>query len=296
MKFQLNYKLTVSATTGVKLSDTANHPFAAVIVTPPLTLQFDVKRSTAATCNNATFTITNLGEETRNRIYQDQFDVTAYKFVILEVGYGDDLSMVFSGQIRHAHSSRRGTEWITTIDAWDNFGAINGTTNKTLPAGVDFSTIFNQVSSDMPELNDPIISGALTSRIVSRRGVSLMGNSWLIAKRWKPVDHQLFIDNNTMHLMHWDEYVSVGIPVISSGMGLLETPRRDTALIHVKLLLEPRLIMAQAIALESADPRYNSQYKIVGIHHSGTISETVGGGCTTELDLFLGTGLLRSIV
>ena len=287
MKLGRNYKLTVGL---------ANKPLdnSAVIITPPLTMTFDVKRNVSSAVNEGTFTITNLHEHTRKLIYQDWQNLQAFRFLILEAGYGDHLSTIFVGQIRTAFSSRRGTEWITEITAWDcGHSMANGFTNTTVPSGSTMPQLFTQLFNDMPYTDSPTISGGLTGSY--KRGVTLYGNSWGLAKKMCPPNYNLFIDKNAPFLIAFEEYVPGGIPVISSEMGLLATPQREETNLEVKILFEPGIIMAQAVALQSSETIYNSQYKVVGVHHQGTISAAVCGECTTTLSLWLGAIILKKV-
>jgi hypothetical protein len=246
-----------------------------------------------ARMNTGTFTIYNLAEQTRKQIYQDRYNLNTYKYVILEAGYGENMSQIFVGQIRQAYSMRVGTEWQTTIEAWDGgFGVANGSTSISFPKGAGQAQVFKQLFANMPYTDTPVISGGLTGSY-THRGISFMGNSWTIAKYLTPSGYHLYIDNNHPQIISYTEYVEGGIPQISSDMGLLETPRREDANLEVKILFEPRLIIGQAVSLNSEVGIYNNQYKVVGINHSGTISEAASSDCATELNLWLGARLLQ---
>lgn len=282
IRFGRNYKLTIG------LSTTESN---AIIVTPPLTLRFDVNRNTMASANTATFTIINLAEKTRRLIYQDRYDTTTYRQIILEAGYGNNLATIFKGQIRQAYSKRAGTEWETTVDCWDAYGMINGFSSITYAANVDIKQMINKCCSDMPYTETPIISTTLEKKY--NRGIVLFGNSWKLTKTLLPLYYQMYIDNNKPIVTKFQEYLYTDIPVLNSDMGLLETPRRNDASLEVKILFYPTVSVGQAIALKSLETIYNSQYKIMGIHHQGVISEAVGGECSTTLSLWLGTQLLK---
>lgn len=287
MKYGRNYKLTIGlASTGIDSS--------AIIITPPLTLTFDVRRGVSCSVQEGTFTIYNLHEHTRKLVYQDRQNLGVFKFIILEAGYGNNLSTIFTGQIRQAFSIRRGVDWVTEITAWDaGTSMANGVTNKTLPAGATKAQVFNQLFSDIPYVASPVITGGLIGTY--SRGIVMYGNSWGIAKRLCPPQYNLFIDNNTPFLISYDEYIEGGIPIINSEMGLLETPRREDANLEVKIIFEPRIIIGQAVELQSLETVFNSQYKVVGIHHQGTISDAVCGECTTLLSLWVGAVVLRKV-
>jgi len=60
------------------------------------------------------------------------------------------------------------------------------------------------------------------------------------------------------------------------------------------ILFEPRLQIGQVVELNSNFfKKLNGQYKIIGIRHSGTISDAVAGRCKTTVELCLGNRVLN---
>lgn len=92
-----------------------------VIVEYPITCKFTVTRGVLSDSNKATIHLYNLALSTRNKIFQDQFtlDKTKWKYVHLEAGYNDNLSLIFKGRILQAYSFKSGgqTDVITEIQA-----------------------------------------------------------------------------------------------------------------------------------------------------------------------------------
>jgi len=73
-------------------------------------------------------------------------------------------------------------------------------------------------------------------------------------------------------------------------------PRRQNTYIQVDIIFEPRIQVGQIVEIVSQiDPRFNGQWKVQGIKHSGTISGAVGGDCKTTLQLFYGTAPLGGL-
>ena len=263
----------------------------SVVIKPPLTMAFNVQRSTLATANTASITITNLGELTRRKIFHDFndiHDISKYRGVILKAGYGNNIAEIFNGNIHHAWSVRQGTEWLTQIDAFDGgWDILNGFVNETLPTGWDIrNTIKNVINKNFKYVTAGSLS-LLTNN--STRGVVLHGNAWDNIQKLNP-DGLNFIDMLKAHCLKLGEYIPYTGQIyrITSAQGLLDTPRRAEANLQLRMLFEPRIHVGSIVQVESLETVNNGQYQVVGVTHQGTISEAVCGECTTTLNLYLG--------
>ena len=76
------------------------------IVEWPITCKFTVTRGTFSQSNSATIQLYNLAPSTRNQIFQDQLnlDKSKWKYVHLEAGWGNTVSLIFRGRIMQAYS------------------------------------------------------------------------------------------------------------------------------------------------------------------------------------------------
>jgi hypothetical protein len=284
LKFGRIYELTIEIDEKTKES---------VIIRNPITMQMNVTRNTLASANTANITIFNLAEKTRKRIYHDRIDTLTYRRIVLKAGYEGNSPIIFRGQLRMAYSSRQGTEWVTKIEAFDGGDAIiNGFTSRTIPANVQTKDVLSKLISDMPHVNGSVI-GDFTN--TTSRGMALMGNSWNIAGTLIGDEGHNFIDNEKVIIKKFDECIAGDITVINSATGLLETPQRQDERLDIKMLFEPRIVIGQIIELQCLETIFNGQYEVIGFQHTGIISESQGGACTTTMNLWLGTKLLRVI-
>jgi hypothetical protein len=281
-KFNRNYKILIQTNQG-----------NSVEIEYPITITFNITRSTLASANTANFVIYNLGPQTRRLIYQDRLDVATMRGITFTAGYGDDLSVAFSGEIRQAYSNRTGTDWHTEIEAFDGANAImNGFSSITRPAGEPKSNIIRTLISDLTGVNGSVVGDFSDT---TTRGTAIMGNTWSVINSMIGKEGQAFIDNGKAIVKKHNEYIAGELSVVNADTGLLETPRRQDARLDVKVLFEPKITVGQVITLQSIEPVYNGQYEVVGFNHSGTISGAIGGSCVTTLYLWLGDKLLTLI-
>lgn len=282
MKFGRKYRLTIEMNDGG----------GAIVIEPPFTLQFNIVRSTMATLNTADLTIYNLSPATRDRIYQDRFNFSTYRKVILEAGY-DTLSTVFVGSIFEAYSVRQGTDIITNINSRDGgFDVVGTKTYRTIQAGATNAEVVDSLARDFPNLELAAVGQFDQS---FKRPVVLNGNTYDLLKRY--TGDNVYIDMQKLYALQQNEVIEGDLPVLNASTGLLETPRREDAFFIVTTLFEPRIIMGQQVRLESLIlPQYNGNYKVIGVHHQGIISEAEGGSCTSRFNLLIGTQAFGRVV
>lgn len=279
-KFQRNYKLiyTIPPTT----SDTKH---AEVIeVSSPLTCDFDITRNTFASANNATFRIYNLAENTRDKIFQDRYNIFRFCFVDFYAGYGDQLSLLFTGKVLQAYSERQGTEMVTEIQALDAFGIFDYSTH-TFPKGTGTHDIIKTLATDMEHIKLGSV-GVPNERITGHLSIDSVSFDAIS----KLTGGLCFVDLGKLHVLGNKQVLEdVEIYRIDSDTGLLGTPKRRDGQVDVDMILEPRITVGQLVEMESTTAKiFNGQLKVIGIHHAGTISGAVAGEARTTLNLYIG--------
>ena len=264
-------------------------------ITMPFTMSFRVVRNTFATANTAKITILNLSEDTRRKIYKDRYKFDIYKGIELRAGYGEKkelLPLIFKGNIKQAYSKKEKVDYITEIEAYDGgFAFQNGRTIRSFAAGTSDKQVLKSLIEDLPGVDIGKI-GTFTSSLP--RGNAMQG---VTADLIKNVSNgNFFIDNEKAYCMQEEECFRGNIGEINSGSGLLGSPQREETLLTFKMLFEPRLQVGQFVHLNSETEKlFNGDYKVIGLEHSGTISDAVGGKCESKVSLFYGVFPLRII-
>lgn len=272
-KFGRTYRLDVFTPSGKQ-----------VTIEPKTTIKFEVIRNTLASANRATIEVINLGPPTRNQIFKDRFSIAEYWQVQLQAGYNNRLHEIFTGNIHEAFSVKENTEWKTSLDCFDGMNAIqNGFSSITVEKNTPKQNYLKQIINDMPNM----IAGVLGSPAQgeSPRGKALMGqSSELLAQE---TGGKYFIDKETVNILA-DNEVLPGAVIKLDPDDLLSTPRRREAFLDMQVLFEPQVQIGRIYEIESLEPRYNGQYKIVGFNHNVEISGAVAGSAITMLSLYFG--------
>nr|DAY68203.1 MAG TPA: tail protein [Caudoviricetes sp.] len=294
IKFGRNYvlKYTIPIVKDDGSLDTTNAE--VITIKYPLKLEFDINRNTFSSSNQATLRVYNLKESTRNKMFQDQFNILRYVFVDLYAGYGaneGELPLILSGKVMSCYSERRGTEVITSIQVMDN-DIIQSYSNHTFAAGTPKNEVVVTLVGDMKNLKPGAIT-PLEGNI--ERPLSVADSSFIALRQF--TGGSCFIDNGQVHVLHDNEVRGdVGIYKLTSSSGLLGTPRRRDAQVEIDCLFAPEISVGQLVEVDSStDPtHFNGQYKVCGIHHSGVISGAECGRAQTTLNLFVGNMLPNS--
>ena len=277
-KVNRKYRLTVQLT-----DDNDNPTNKAIVITNPFTLNFNINRSIFAEINGADIEILNLAYNTYRELFWDYYSI-GRRTVILEAGYDEkNMSVIFIGDLWSCYTSREGTETVTRMHCLVGLKARNIQTDATL-ANVSRFEILKYAANDMA-LGIKIYSGEDTKL---SRPVSISGNSYGILQKYS--DQNAFIDNNEIKVLAPYDTFEGYVPVIDDNSGLLGVPEHEDAILTVRMIFEPRLVIGQIIEIKSqVAPMFNGQYKIYGIRHEGTISDAVSGKATTTLEMLIGS-------
>ena len=279
MKFGRKYKLTIELENGKALE-----------VASPLTCEFNIERTYASSLNQAVFKVYNLSLKNRNQLFQTRFTSARAggkrKSIVFQAGY-DNLTTCFKGSILEAYSFRQGVDVITYINAQDGgYQAYTSTANLTLSAGETFLDGFKKIAATMGLQ----IGSIGKTEGEYKRGKPVAGNTfYLLSKDFK---NEFFIDLEKINKLAENEYIKSSVFEISSQTGLLGTPIIQGASLVVNTLFEPQINVANVVAVKSLiTPKYDGQYKVMGVSHTGIISEAQAGDATTTLQLLAGTKL-----
>ena len=292
-KFGLRYRLTVEIENN-----------QAIVIEYPTTVEFQVNRAMNGGLGYASFSVYNLSPDNRNKLTLDRYgllDNKKIRKVIFEAGYDSNNSVAihFIGNIFQAYSIRNGENIITKIESKDGlFASQQSFISKTLSEGTSVSLSIGLLATTMlgidnGKLSDFVMLSSISpnERLVDNE--SYIGNSWQLLK--EKYNDEIFIDLNVLKYLKVDDAFTVNnqVLVINARTGLLETPTRMDTFLTVNTLFESRVMLGQAIQVDSLySKQYNGQYKVVGINSNGTISGNVESKATTIFQLLVNNSVV----
>ena len=287
-KFGRTYQLVVQP--NVQAAKVANNPQALpLVITLPLTMEFDVTRNILNKANDCQIRVWNLGLLTRNQIRFDRtnYDNLSYRGVILKAGYGLNQAVVFSGNISRAYSVREGVNYVTTIECYQGGSAyINARTNRTFIARTPYQTIVQELVASLNAYGVGVGAiGAYPGSI--QRDTTYSDNTVALLRNL--TGGGFFIDQGKANCLNNSEYIANmnGITTVSSNSGLLGTPTQEAQIINFDMIFEPKLNAGQLVNLQShTENNFNGMYKCISVKHRGMISPAVCGDVTTSVGLW----------
>ncbi len=250
-------------------------------ISNPFTVQFSIDRNVNSALNRLSLKIFNLSEKTRSQIFKDRFSIS-YKRIIFQAGY-NSLKTCFQGNIFSAFSERQGSDIVTTIESLDGgYDFENSIVSNTFSKETALDDIIGNAIDSFSFITKGFISKSETKK---RRAVVHDGKtSDLLKKEVSGV----FVDKEKLNILKDNEYIDEPIMLFSSESGLLGTPKRQDSYITIDVLFEPEINIGQIIQIESKiQKEYNGQYKVIGVQHSGIISDATGGQVKTTISLLV---------
>lgn len=281
LKFGRNYRLYLQTVQG----DT-------IQVGLPFTIEFDITRNTLTSANVCQIRVYNLSQKNRNLIRHNANDFGHYTAVSLEAGYGDNLAVIFRGNVTQAWSVREGTDYISQIECFDGgYAAVNGHTSLQISQGTPNRNIITTLISTLPHVTVGVVGNYPG---ISKRGTSYSGNTFDILRDL--TGGGFFVDGGKGNALNTNEYIALpgSITLVNSQSGLLGTPvLEQKGLVHFDMIFEPSLVVGGLVKLMTlTEANFNGLYKVTAVKHRGMISESVCGSAITTAEFFYDTQLI----
>lgn len=287
-----------------------------------LRIEFDVSRSIYGGSGKMTLKIFNLSKKHRSMIFQDYFapknTPPLIRSIVLSAGYeGEPLGLVFTGQTMFCCSYKQGQDFITEIQALDggmlamnyDFGHLKLCTDKDMTRQELFEDFILSKLKDSG-IDVGKVSLGKSKDDVLKAGVSIDGNVLSAAKKYCGKDddgneRNVFIDMNKFYVM--SEQEALATPVLSkfdSSM-ILGTPKTAYATLTFNCVFEPRLKIGQLLEVavegtgitlnEELGGIYSGVYKVIGIKHTGGISDSTPSNLITTVEVATRNSFLQSV-
>lgn len=236
-----------------------------VEITPPLRIAFEAKKTIISDVNELKLEIYNLEPNKRNKLIKDKAQFNGkekYLQVILQVGY-DDLVDVFIGNVYEAGSTKKGTDYITTLVCKDGgFDFRNSFTSKTIAPAVN---AIDELLKDMPNTN----KGKITTQQQRVRPRVLVGNTSELIESNLNDNETFFIDNEQLSILKDDELLDGFAVEVSPSTGLLNTPQKQETFVIAETLMNPAIKCGGQVLLKSSVSDLDDLYRVETIDFKG---------------------------
>lgn len=253
-----------------------------------LRVQFKVKKTTTKEPNDCEVSVFNLSEQHRAALQAKGTPV------LVEAGYEDTTSLIFSGISRYIDHTHSGGDWVTKIQCGDGERAYRyAHVAESFRPGTRVADVFAKVASAM-EIDATEAISAVRSMVPEQfaQGYSAFGKAstevdrLLVARglEWSIQDGRLQVlrkgaaAGGTVVLLSPTTGL-VGSPSHGTPEHSSKTGKKKAPVLKAKALLQPAIRAGGTIQIESATIRGN--YRVQVLTHSG---DTHGGDWYSDVD------------
>lgn len=290
-----------------------------IFINYPINMTFNITRHIFGSGAGAQFALYNLSENNRSEILKDAvFSIAAGFPITLNAGYQPyqpaipqgaasqfsgpvnkqkSLPLVFKGFVNVAYTERVGADLVTRIDAVDNGDiAVKGpstmfTSSFQVVKGMTFvekvKAMMALLKPNFVETGSVVVTSPVQGKVAKTEGRT--GRVWdELQKIAVNVGGNVFIENGVCHMLGQNDIVPGvnNLGVLSSSSGLLNIPKHYGYRTSCSCVFEPALAIGKIIELDSIyDKTPNRLYKIIQYTHRGTISGSVSGDASSDIEL-----------
>ena len=187
-----------------------------------LRVSFDIVKTLGKPSNNAKIKIYNLNDSNKSIL------ATKENLLLkLEVGYGDNVDLLFIGDIVRSTAQRNGADFISTIEVSDGDESLRkATLDKSYVAGTNEKTIMEDALNAMKETGQVIIGTIATiGNNIAQNGFSATGlASDIVDGLAKKQNHDFSIQDNETQILKVDADTGEEAIVLTPSTGLIGSP------------------------------------------------------------------------
>ncbi len=218
-----------------------------------LKVTFSVTRTIQKEPNKATVSIYNLRKDNRIALQEKKLAT------IIEAGYVDNTSQIFSGELEFGENKQDGRNWITTLQAGDGVRKYKESRINTSFKGPAKVTDVLQAAAkalgvDLGNLGD--VAGSLRGALTEfTNGMVLSGKAEKqLDKVAKSMGLRWSIQDGKLQFLGPDQFVGTIATRLAPGTGLIGSPEPgEDGVIRVRSLLQPNLLPGQRVQVQSAE-------------------------------------------
>lgn len=231
-----------------------------------LRISFSCVKSLTAEPNPGEGHIYNLNESSRNRITSGEFDQ-----LLLLVGYGNELGLVFAGDIINPVMRKDDTDWILSLECGDGYKEINNSrTNVTVKGGTGQKDIINILKKDMGKQDGAGVVSIDNSNALPRSKTMIGKTSKYVTNiarnnnaDWSIQDGELVVLPKTEAIDDKSGFV------LSQDTGMIGSPEKSESGIEVTCLLNTNIRPGSLIRIESIIKEYSGDFKVTDVEITG---------------------------
>jgi hypothetical protein len=233
-----------------------------------LRTSFSVKRTLRQEPNTARLSIWNLARETRKALQQDSVPV------LLEAGYRDNTSQLFSGDLRNVTSVRDGPDWLTSFESGDGENAFRSARLSKALKSATFEGLLKEAAQSMGVGVGNALELAKQGKFEKAikaltSGVTLSGFSRRVMDRLtRSAGLEWSIQDGQLQLLERGKALAGTAVLLTPNTGLIGSPEiGEGGVVAAKSLLQPDIFPGRKVEIRAA--QVNGFYRVETITYDG---------------------------
>lgn len=223
-------------------------------ITNILKAEFNITKTLKKEPNKCELSIYNLKKSSRIAFQARK------QQVVVEAGYLDNTSQLFSGTLEYASSVHDGLDWITTLQASDGTKQMKSARINTSikgPAKVKdvLSTAAAAMGLNPGNLARTVAKGALRGNLTEfTNGIVLSGKAEkVLGGIAESMGYSFSVQDGQLIFLGKNDSLGTTVPVISPSTGMVGSPEPgEDGFINVRTMIQPNLLPGHRIRIESA--------------------------------------------
>lgn len=214
-----------------------------------LRITFSIQKSRITTPNKAKIDIYNLNEDTRNQIKNE------FTKILVNAGYTDSVSMIFTGNIKNIYHHIDGPDTITEIYAGDGDDAwVNSTVNVSVASTQTLKQTVTSLASTMSGVTignlQGLDQGKISDKTITYSGPTRNSLDQLAAT----YNFDWFITNGVFQTVEKNKAIApqTQATVISAATSMVGSPTVTELGADVSVFLNPRLVPNSWINIQAS--------------------------------------------
>ena len=222
-------------------------------IAPILRASFRIEKTIKKEPNKANISIYNLNPDNR-KLFQEQNLPT-----IIEAGYIDNTSQIFSGDLTFSQNKLEGEDWVTILQAGDGAkqyksARINTSFKGPVKVGDVLRTAADAMGLKLGNVAQKISQGSIRGALTEfTNGAVLSGKAEIqLDKVVKSMGYSWSIQDGQLQLLDPTETIGTQAILLTPGTGLIGTPEAgEKGFVKARSLLQPSLLPGQRVQIVS---------------------------------------------
>lgn len=231
---------------------------------PMLKAEINVVLSSGKDPNSANVTIYNLSDKTRKELQKEKIKL------LIEVGYVNNISKIFEGDITFSQSKYTETEWITSVQCGDGVQKFKSARiNKSFKGPIKVGEVLKEAAKELgfnidsiqEQIKNGSIRGALTE---FANGIVLSGKGeQQLDKILKSMGYSWSIQSGQLQLLGPKDTVNNDAILLNHETGMIGSPEiGEKGFIKVRSLIQPNLLPGNKIKIESKNNEIDGFFRV----------------------------------